>query len=431
MSPVRDRPPAGRLTRRLLAVLVVAALALAACSGGSDDDQGAAAGGDGTTTSTSAAAGLGGDGIYADPASWLCHPDLDDDDDVCRRDLDATIVRADGTTEVVPFERPADPPIDCFYVYPTISLDDAPNADLVPAEGEEIFTAYNQAARFAEVCRVFAPVYRQRTLTWLTSQLGSGPGDEQDGDSGEPPSEEEIRALAYDDVVDAFEHYLAEDGDGRGFVLIGHSQGAGLLRRLLAEEIEGEPERHDRLVSALLLGTSVSVPPGEEVGGDLADTPLCRAVDQTGCVVTYASFRTDAPPPENSLFGGGGEGETAGCVNPAAPGGGSGVLTPAFVHDDLGGALGGPAVAFVDPEREAEITTPWIVLPDLVTARCVSDGTRTWLDLTVVGDPAGPRVADIGGDLTPEWGLHLVDVNVALGDLVAMVGAQAEAYATG
>ena len=419
-------------TVRGLALLAALALVLAACGTDDGEDGGGTGGTEAPATAEPSGGGGDGDvdagGTYADPASWLCHPDKDPAEDVCHRDLDATVVAADGTTEVVPFERAEDPAVDCFYVYPTISLDEGANADMEPAEGEEIYTVYNQAARFGSVCEVYAPIYRQRTLTWLTARLGGDDGATDDT-AADQPSEEEIRQLAYDDVVAAFEAYLASVPDDRGFVLMGHSQGAGILRELLAEEVEPDPELHDRLVSALLLGTSVSVPAGQDVGSDLPETPLCRSVDQTGCVVTYASFRTEAPPPPNSLFGDGDEGETAGCVNPAAPAGGSGMLTPELVQEDLGGALGGPGQAFADPATAPEITTPWIVLPDLVSARCVSDGTYTWLDITVVADPADPRVDDLGGDLTPEWGLHLIDVNVAMGDLIDMVGAQAAAYA--
>jgi sorbitol-specific phosphotransferase system component IIBC len=42
----------------------------------------------------------------------------------------------------------------------------------------------------------------------------------------------------------------------------------------------------------------------------------------------------------------------------------------------------------------------------------------------------GPRVDDVAGDLTPpQWGLHTIDVSMALGDLVALVRAQAAAWA--
>jgi hypothetical protein len=37
-------------------------------------------------------------------------------------------------------------------------------------------------------------------------------------------------------------------------------------------------------------------------------------------------------------------------------------------------------------------------------------------------------VDDIVGDLTPQWGLHLVDMNIAMGNLVDIVGQQSKAY---
>ena len=44
------------------------------------------------------------------------------------------------------------------------------------------------------------------------------------------------------------------------------------------------------------------------------------------------------------------------------------------------------------------------------------------------GDPSDPRIDDIGGDLTPEWGMHLIDVNVAMGDLVSLARSQGKAF---
>ena len=87
--------------------------------------------------------------------------------------------------------------------------------------------------------------------------------------------------------------------------------------------------------------------------------------------------------------------------------------------------------ALTDPAANAEITTPWVTFPDLLTAACVDDGEFNYLAVTVDSDPADPRADDIRGDLTPGWGLHLVDANIAMGDLEALVGIQAEAYAAG
>lgn len=409
--------------RAAVAAAMAAALLLGACSSG-DDDTGT---GDetGSTEGAGEAAALpeGYEGYtsetYADDAHWLCKPGIDDD--VCARDLDATVVEADGTTEVQPHEAADDPPIDCFYVYPTTSRDEGANSDLVPAENQEIITVLNQAARLTSQCRVFAPVYRQVSLGAI------GGSDAAAADEDVDP-----REVAYGDVVDAFKDYVANDSDGRGFVLIGHSQGSGMLTQLIADEVDDEPLLRDRLVGAYLLGSGVSVPEGEVVGGAFQNVPLCEASDQTGCVVTYASFRSTAPPPDNSFFGRVRDGDgVAGCVNPASPSGGPAMTSPYFTLDaPEGSLLGGTSSAqpFADASRTAEITTPWVTYPDFIQAECVQDGDFNYLELTIEADPDDPRTDDIGGDLSPEWGMHLVDSNVAMGDIESMVGEQAEAY---
>ena len=54
--------------------------------------------------------------------------------------------------------------------------------------------------------------------------------------------------------------------------------------------------------------------------------------------------------------------------------------------------------------------------------------------MTVNGNPNDPRVDDIVGDIgvgnnvLANWGLHLVDVNLTMGNLIDIVGAQAKAY---
>jgi hypothetical protein len=46
----------------------------------------------------------------------------------------------------------------------------------------------------------------------------------------------------------------------------------------------------------------------------------------------------------------------------------------------------------------------------------------------VNGDPADPRVDDIEGDIPGGWGLHVMDANIAMGDIEALVASQAGAY---
>jgi hypothetical protein len=405
----------GALARIALALSVVAA-----CTGGDGgDDEAGAEGGEDTATTEAAELPAGYEGytsdIYADDANWMCKPGLADD--VCSRDLDATAVAADGTTEVVAHEVAEEPAIDCFYLYPTVSADPNPNSDLVPAEDQEINTVYNQAARLSSTCRMFAPVYRQVTL----SMIGGGGGADR----------QSAGATSYGDAVDAFKHYIVNESDGRGFVLIGHSQGAGLLARIIADEIDDEPLLRDRLVAAYILGSTVNVPEGEVVGGDFDNVPLCEAPDQVGCVVSYATFRTTAPPPEGeSFFGRANEVGPAACVNPAdLAGGGPATLHPYFLADSqAGGLLGGTSQPFADPARSSEITTPWVTYPDFLEAECATAGDVTYLALTVSGDPADPRTDDIGGDLPGGWGMHIVDANIAMGDIESLVASQAEAY---
>ena len=350
---------------------------------------------------------------YADDAHWLCKPGIADD--VCSRDLDATAVLADGTTEVIEHEVAEDPPVDCFYVYPTTSFDEGPNSDWEPAEAEEIHTVYNQAARLTSTCRVFAPVYRQATL----SAIGGGSDDDV-----------EPWTVAYDDVLDAFKDYVVNESDGRGFVLIGHSQGAGMLTRLIEGELDDEPLLRDRLVGAYILGSSVQVPEGEVAGGTFANVPLCEETDQTGCVVSYVSYRATAPPTSAGFFGRAGAGTRAACVNPADLTGGPAPLQPYFLVTRPEGSLLGGDVAhpFDDPARTAEIETPWVTYPGLVEGTCAEEGDYTYLSLAVNGDPSDPRTDDIGGDLNEQWGMHLIDANVAMGDIVDLVTAQAEGY---
>ena len=147
----------------------------------------------------------------------------------------------EGRRELTREEWKGDPnaPIDCFYVYPTVSTDPTPFSDMT-ADPAELNVIRQQFARFGSVCRVYAPLYRQVTLAGLRQAIAGG-----------------RRLLVgkgrqYDDVRDAWRHYLEHDNRGRGVVLIGHSQGSYILTELIRQEIDGKPVQ-SRLVSAILL----------------------------------------------------------------------------------------------------------------------------------------------------------------------------------
>ena len=349
---------------------------------------------------------------------WLCKPGLADNP--CEVDMTTTVIPSDGSTTTESPSPAKDPPIDCFYVYPTVSGQTTMNANL-NIDPEEKAVASSHAARFSQVCKVYAPMYRQMTLAAINAP---GTGNQPGGDTAA------ARDTAYADVLSAWQDYLAHYNNGRGVVLIGHSQGTMMLTRLITAEIDPKPDVRKLVVSALLIGGNVLVAKGQDAGGDFQNIAACRSNDQTGCVVAYSSF--NAPPPADSLFGRAntGPGATLGrdttnmevlCVNPASLSGGTGALKPYNPTAPLPGALG----VLVGSIPSA--ATPWVAYPGLYTSHCESAGGATWLQIDATNIPDDPRPV-VSQVLGPTWGLHLVDVNIALGNLIDLVREQAAAY---
>ena len=137
------------------------AFALASCGGGSQSSVStgstASTGSTGSTGSTSTPASGGTD--YSVVAHWVCRPGSDA---VCTEGLDAIVENADGTTSLQPFTPAANPAIDCFYIYPTVSQEQTQLSDLTDSP-EIQAEAKAHVGRLSSRCRVFAPIYRQET----------------------------------------------------------------------------------------------------------------------------------------------------------------------------------------------------------------------------------------------------------------------------
>lgn len=352
---------------------------------------------------------------YGKKDNWLCRPDHAN---ACAQDLSTTVVQANGKMKVEKFKADPKAAIDCFYVYPTVSRDTSPNSDM-NAGPEEMNVVRSQFARLGSACRTFAPLYRQITLTALRANMGGGQQMAAD------------RELGYNDVVNAWNHYLENDNNGRGVVLIGHSQGSGVLARLVANEIEGKPIQQ-QIVSAMLLGSSIQVPKGKLVGGTFKHMPLCQSGSETGCVITYASFRDTIPPPANSLFGRGGQNTVAACTNPAQLAKGSNELHAYLSNTVVEGASSAEPSPWVKDGKP--VSTPFVSVPGLLSAECVQNERGSYLEVKVNADPKDPRTDEIAGDVVANgevnagWGLHLIDVNLAMGDLVTIVEKQRKTY---
>jgi hypothetical protein len=345
---------------------------------------------------------------YAKPASWLCLPGRADS---CATPLKTTLLDPTGYGATIVASAARAPKIDCFIVYPTVSRDAGMNSDLVPGAGEEKHAIATQFARLSTVCRTFAPVYRSMTLGAVTA---AATGADVTGPAN----------LALGDVRAAWRNYLATRNQGRPFVLVGHSQGSLMLIQLLARDIEGRPEAK-RMKLAILPGFNVLVPQGKKVGGTFKSTPICSSPAETGCVMTWVSYRERNVPPPGALFGiAAVPGMTVACTNPARPGatGWVGLDSYWYARSSLP-VPGGPIIWSTQGPPPA----PYLRTTGLVSGRCVNDGPRGYLAIRTNADPADRRTDRIGGEVgalgffLPGWGMHMSDVVAAQGNILRAI----------
>jgi hypothetical protein len=336
---------------------------------------------------------------------WLCKPGRESNP--CKRGLKTTLISPTG--EQLGVKNPKTHgrrKVDCFYVYPTVSDQKTKNSNL-HIDPEERSIALYQAARYSQYCRVYAPMYRQVTLEALLNQGGFTPHETQ---------------VAYNSVLNAWNKYLKKFNDGRGIVFISHSQGTFMLRELIANEVDPNPQLRQQMISAILLGGNVLVKDGSDVGGDFQNIPACASQGELHCVMAFSTY--NETPPDDSLFGRTAlPGQQVLCTNPAALGGGSADLrtiypSKPFAPDTTIGLatrlVGFPVV---------DTSTRWIEADGAYNGGCSSaNGANV---LQIAGNDGAPTLRAVPN---PEWGLHLTDANIALGNLVTTVRHEISAY---
>jgi len=276
---------------------------------------------------------------------------------------------------------------------------------------------WQQVERLASLCRLFVPLYRQVTVTSM--KPGFPP----------PTSQANLAAsrLAEADVLAAWDYYMAHYNEGRPIVLIGHSQGAFIIIRLLQQRMDGEPAQR-QLVSAIVPGAFVLVPRGKQVGGTFKTIPPCRADTQTGCVIAFNTKRADRPLPADMKpqF----PGQEPVRTNPAALGGGAGMLKPylSTVGETIIPDFTVAQAAWTRDGRA--IPTPFVTTPGLYSAECRSDEHGTFLAVSTRLRWNDSRTGNLTGDWMidgapePTMGLHLIDLNLTAGNLLDVLRRQ-------
>ena len=331
---------------------------------------------------------------YTNPSNWLCLPGRAD---ACAQPLTSTVFAPDGSTTKRTYDTDPNALVDCFYVYPTVSREPTANADMT-AGPEEQHAVLEQFERFGARCRLYAPLYRQVTVAALHGEVH--------GIDFETP---------YNDVLDAWNTYLARYNHGRGVVLIGHSQGSKILARLITAQIDGTPLQK-WLISAIIPGESIEVPAGRDVGGTFKHVRLCRTASQVSCVIAYSSYLATPPPDQSAHFG---AADTPGyvdaCVDPAALDG------QPLLDDEL------PPLTSVG----RSFGTAFIETQAQLRAACASNAGHTYLAISPGTDASSAVLAlpfQAIQARQPGWGLHILDINLTLGNLVDLVGMESKAW---
>ena len=298
---------------------------------------------------------------YADPLLWMARPGLGARDPA--RFLPDNAVKDEAPVKAA-----------VFFVHPTSYMSrDHWNAPLDDTDSQTLANRLVRglASAFNASSNLWAPQYRQATFgAFLT----------------EAPETQQALDLAYGDVARAFDQFLSEAPKDEPIVLVGHSQGAFHLRRLMREKVAGTPLAH-RVAAVYAIGWPISL----EHDLPLMGLPACTAPQQAGCVLSWMSFAEPAAPEMvlNAYARRTGlDGTTLGgsaflCTNP------------------LTGMAGGEAPASANlgtlvPDGEGKSAT---LKAGMAPARCGADG------ILLIGNPP-----ELGPYVLPGNNYHVYDI---------------------
>lgn len=200
---------------------------------------------------------------YNNDYYWLATPEKEDGTDL----IPPNVVREQDLTNK---------PVDVFFIHPTGYFGPGEWNSTMEKDKSEVqaveFMLATIASAFNGCCRIFAPHFREAHIHSF------GTDDRESGNKA--------LDLAYEDVADAFEHYIKHENNGRPVMLVGHSQGTLIGKRLLQTHFEGK-ELEKRLVAAYLVGFWLPV---ERINNDFDNIGLCESEFQTGCIVSFDTY---------------------------------------------------------------------------------------------------------------------------------------------
>lgn len=171
---------------------------------------------------------------------------------------------------------------DVFFIHPTcyfgIKHWNAPLGHPTSYDLVKEFILPGQTSAFNAAGRIFAPHYRQATFYSFIR-----------------PSKHSRAALelAYDDLANAFDHFIENFNNGRPFILAGHSQGALHLTRLLEEKIENNPELRQRFIAAYPIGFRF---PADKMGTSFKHLKAAQSATDLGVIINWDSYVEGGKP---------------------------------------------------------------------------------------------------------------------------------------
>ena len=145
--------------------------------------------------------------------------------------------------------------VDTFYIYSTLYVESsfeegAPdyatldNPEMVIGAVGEYVT---NASVYEDSTNVFVPFYRQSGMRYAT-EVREKTGDIDAALSGR----------SYDDISAALNYYFEHYNNGRPFIIAGHSQGSAMVKYVLTHYFTEHPEYYERMVTAYVIGFSVT-----------------------------------------------------------------------------------------------------------------------------------------------------------------------------